>query len=269
MSTTNADKYLAHRYEGELPDLPMPDEPFVREWEAWLNNPEGSDVPPTVKNTFFLSGDADFWLERTFAGRVPVGYARSRDGFKRLVNALYPGAGEIPASVNAFTIKSKRPELEGHRVMLLGRAGYSALPAGDVKIPEEEWLEKSMTIRLNHEACHYFSLRAMGGMRNHALDEIAADCAGQLAAFGTFNAALQRRFFGIADGKILSGGRFSFYVKTLDENAVSMVLEETDAALSTLERYLLANPDMTLKSNRPRLLMKLLSAGIQEIRELQ
>ena len=266
----SACEYLAHRYElGELPSLPLADEPFVREWENWLEN--SKERPSGVKEV--LSGKAtDSWVEKTFAGRIPVIYTRSRAGFERAVHLLYPGgfAAGIPASVNAFTIEAKPPAIRGHRVILLNRSGYSALSGKELGMKEEEWLEKSMTLRLNHEICHYFSLRVLGGMKNHALDEIVADCVGQLAAFGVYRASFQRLFFGISreNGKILPGGRFSFYVKTLHGASVDAVLEETEAALSSLESYLSKEPDMTLEPNRPRLAAKLLTAGISGIRGL-
>ena len=98
----------------------------------------------------------------------------------------------------------------------------------------------------------------------------SADCLGQLAAFGVFRASFQRLFFGISreSGKILPGGRFSFYVKTLSDASVDAVLEETEAALSSLESYLSREPDMGLEPNRPRLAAKLLTAGISGIRGL-
>ena len=273
-SLAPAREYLAHSYKiDEFPNLPLADEPFVHEWEIWLENPEES--PSDVEDILSgLSGEAtSSWLEKTPAGRVPVLCFKSRASFERARNVLYPGGSDIPANVNAFTIKAKHPALSGHRVILLNRAGYSALSGKELGMEEEAWLEKSMTLRLNHEICHYFSLRVLGSMRNHILDEIAADCVGQLAAFGTFKASLQKLFFGISkmsqeDGEILPGGRFFFYVKKLRGASVGVVLEETEAALWSLESYLSRNPDMTLEPNRSRLVTNLLTAGISGIRIL-
>jgi len=261
-------EYLAHRYESDaLPDLPLADERFVREWKSWLKTP--NKAPSGVKD--ILSDEATIsWIENTSAGRIPVIYTRLRANFESAVDLLSPGsfASGIPASVNAFTIKAKHPALSGHRVILLNRSGYSAVSGNELGMEEDVWLEKSMTLRLNHEICHYFSLRVLGGMRNHALDEIAADCVGQLAAFGSFSVSFQKLFFGISQGSVLPGGRFFFYIKALPDASVNAVLEETEAALFSLESYLSRNPDMTLESNRPRLLAKLLTAGISGIRGL-
>ena len=56
--------------------------------------------------------------------------------------------------------------------------------------------EKSYQIRLRHESVHYETLRLLGGMKNHALDEILADCLGQMEAFGEFSAERQRILLG-------------------------------------------------------------------------
>ena len=272
MDYTQSREYLAHRYELDaLPDFPLADEPFVHEWKIWLENPNES--PPDVKD--ILSDDATAsWLEKTSAGKIPVIYTRSRTSFERVHGVLYPGgfAAGIPMSVNAFTIKAKHPALPGHRIILLNHSGYSALSGKELGMEEEMWIEQSKTLRIYHEICHYFSLRVLGGMRNHLLDEIAADCMGQLAVFGVFRASLQRLFFGISQeggsGKILPGARFSFYVKKLPGASVDMVLEETLSALSSLENYLTRKPDMTLEPNRPLLVTKLLTAGISGIRGL-
>jgi hypothetical protein len=55
----------------------------------------------------------------------------------------------------------------------------------------------------------------------------------------------------------------------LRSDSVTEVLEETNAAIRGLESYLLRNPDMIHESNRPRLIIKILSAGIKGMRDLQ
>ena len=80
-------------------------------------------------------------------------------------------------------------------------------------------------------------------MKNHALDEVVADCSGQLAALGRYDASLQRKFFGLKgfdlkDGGIAPGGRLGFYVKNLPEGAVSLVCRKVEEALDGLERFL-------------------------------
>jgi hypothetical protein len=163
-------------------------------------------------------------------------------------------------------------------VICLAEAGYSALSGKDVGVENEEWLEKSAAIRLHHECCHYFTLRALGGMKNHALDEVTADCVGQLAAFGRYDASLQRKFFGLKDfdlkdfdlkdGGIVQGGRLGFYVKNLPEGAVPLVCRKVGEALDALEGYLEKNAEMAETSRRPELIVKLATLGLAGIAEL-
>jgi hypothetical protein len=211
--------------------------------------------------------------QESYGNSVTASYPlyTGRENFERLV-ALLSAQNErrpLPVSVNAFTVPAKATEFREHRVICLARAGYSALSCTDVGLTDDEWLEKSLTIRLNHECCHYFTLRALGGMKNHALDEIVADCVGQLAAFGCFSADMQRRFFGISKGTLSPEGRLSFYVRTLPSGAVTRVCSEVDRALDGLERYLSENPDERLENSRPSLIMRLASAGIKGIGDLR
>jgi hypothetical protein len=264
-----AEQYLAHHYEANSSAAFLSDEFFVEDWEAWLSNPNESPIPDEAK-IILSGGSVHAWIESTPAGRLPVIYTVRREDFVRLSAMLYHGEPQTPppASVNAFTITSKLPEIKGHRFILLHKAGYSSISGCEIGISEEEWLEKSMKLRLHHECCHYFTLRALGGMRNHALDEITADCVGQLAAFGGFSASLQRLFFGLSDSGFEPGGRFGYYVKKLSEGAVREVCGSVNRALLRLEKYLAENSAMTDEQNRTNLIVKLASAGIRGIEGL-
>jgi hypothetical protein len=105
-------------------------------------------------------------------------------------------------------------------------------------------------------------------MKNHALDEVVADCVGQLSAFGCYDAALQRKFFGLKDGKITPGGRLGFYVKHLPEGAVPLVCRKVEEALDSLESYLAQNTEMAHTDRRPELIVKLAALGLAGIAEL-
>jgi hypothetical protein len=280
-----AEQYLTHRYdppEGLSPHergvsdylanqsaVLLDDEPFVADWEAWLNDPSGSPFPDEAKD-ILLSGSVRAWITHSPAGRLPVIYTSCREDFVRLSAGLYRGEPQElpPASVNAFTITSKLPKIEGHRFIILHKAGYSSISSDTIGVSEGEWLEKSMKLRLHHECCHYFTLRVLGGMRNHALDEIIADCVGQLAAFGIFSASLQRLFFGLLDVGFEPGGRFGYYIKKLSKGAMREVCESVNKALLRLEKFLAENQAATVEQNRASLIIKLASAGIIGMEEL-
>jgi hypothetical protein len=270
IDTVMADKYLEHKYGvPEKEDFPLPDEEFVSEWDAWLRDRCG-DFPEEIRAPLTSPGTR-VWLEKTPAGGIPVVYAEDRRTFERLTALLSMEDETRPlqASVNAFTVPAKHPRFAGHRVICLARAGYSALSAEEAGFSSEaEWAEKSASIRLNHECCHYFTLRVLGGMKNHALDEVTADCAGQLSAFGCYDASLQRKFFGLREGGIAEGGRLGFYVRRLSEGAVSMVCRKVEEALYGLEAYLTKNAEMARRDRAPELIIKLSTLGLRGIAEL-
>jgi hypothetical protein len=266
MGTNAADAYLKHRYKApERNDFPLPDEAFVSEWNAWLNG--GKDTFPEEVGRLLSGAGTRVWLEATPAGRIPVVYAEERRTFERLTGILSAEdeSGPLPASVNAFTVPCGHPSFNGHRVICLTKGGYSALSAESVGMSGDEWMEKSASLRLYHECCHYFTLRALGGMKNHALDEIVADCAAQLAVFGHYSPSLQRKFFGLNEGRVSPSGRLGFYLKKLPEDAVSLVCRKVDEALNGLESCLEENAGMSLASRGPELIIELASLGIDGI----
>ena len=268
MDAFMAEKYWGHRYKApEQQDFPLPDEGFISEWDAWIKGRD-NNFPEEVR-ALLSEESARVWLEETPAGKIPVVYTKNRRTFERLT-AILSGEdnSKPPASVNAFTISAKHPLFKGHRVICLAQGGYSALSGESVGMADEAWVEKSAVIRLHHEGCHYFTLRALGGMKNHALDEVVADCAGQLAAFGRYDASLQRKFFGLEKNEkdllvcIAPGGRLSFYVKTLPKDAIPLVCQKIDEALEGLESYLENNAEMTKTSRRVELILKLATLGL-------
>ncbi|MDR3354883.1 MAG: hypothetical protein LBO21_07580 [Synergistaceae bacterium] len=265
-----ADKYLDHKYERPKNcDFPLPDEVFTFKWVAWLEGRE-NDFPDDVSD--LLSGERTrVWLEETPAGRIPVVYTEDRKAFEKLIAILSMEKDDqtLPPSVNAFTVPCKHPKFRGHRVIFMGRAGYSALSGESVGMGEDEWLEKSGKIRLRHECCHYFTLRVLGGMKNHALEEVVADCVGQLSALGRYDASLQRKLFGLERvDRIAPQGRLGFYVRNLPEEAVRLVCRKVNEALDALEDYLEKNSEMTFASRSPELVVKLATLGLCGIAEL-
>ena len=273
MDMLMADKYLDHRYP--MPErhfFPLPDEAFASQWAAWL---EGRNIGfPGDVCALLSEPGVRVWREATPAGGIPVVYAEDRRVFEKLTAILSAEDEErtLPASVNAFTVPAKHPGFAGHRVICLAKAGYSALSCEDVGIEgleDEEWMEKSATIRLRHECCHYFTLRVLGGMKNHALDEVIADCVGQLSAFGRYSASLQRKFFGLKDGSVLLGGRLKFYMKKLSEGAIPLVCRKVEEALDSLEKYLGKIDEAASEARGPELIVKLAALGLAGIAELE
>ena len=254
----SAADYLKHFYEisDALPELPLADEPFISTWTRSASGvePRGREALDFLVDGLGLPIDDFRWNNvdalqlgfiQTLAGRLPLITTASHTDF-RSMEALVNGRGEalaLPATVNAFTIQARAMQIRRHRLILLNRAPYSNIPANALGFAEDEWLARSQRLRLRHECAHYETLRLFGGMANHALDEIAADALGQLAAFGNFDADRQRLFFGLERGRGVCHGRLSFYCQTVcpEERetvyrSVDRLLDDTAAELGRLIR---------------------------------
>ena len=242
----SAEEYLRHHYEipKKFPLLPLPDEDFV---SAWQEN-RGVDVLNFLGENLKLPVEKFAWknvsalaieFNQTQGGKLPIVKTANHDDFCQMV-ALLSGreAKKYPLTVNAFTLPCKAISILRHRVILLNSAPYSNISAEKLNLTQDEWLKKSNLIRLRHESAHYETLRLLGGMKNHALDEILADCLGQIAAFGNFDADRQRLFFGLHGDKC--DGRLQFYCRNVftDElpkiyHAVNLFLEEISKRIKT------------------------------------
>jgi anti-sigma regulatory factor (Ser/Thr protein kinase) len=111
--------------------------------------------------------------------------------------------------------------------------------AGEIGLGDADWLERSLVLRREHECTHLFTQRAFGAMRNHALDELLADFAGLLAAFGEYRPELARRFLGVEPGGgYRTGGRLQNYrgQPSLSDAAFAVLVRLVDAAVAGLER---------------------------------
>lgn len=239
-----ADTYLFHCYAiPETPSvLPLADEAFASVWkeaEGAAARKFLSEIVDRDIALFPLQQEETLRIlfAETLGGRLPVIVTDNRDDFLR-VEALLNGREDLedfPVTVNAFTMQARAKNIRNHRVILLGQAPYSNVPANLLGIEEEEWIERSCLLRFAHECAHYETLRLFGGMQNHALDEIVADAMGQLEAFGNFSAARQRLFFGLEQGTGRCTGRLSFYCRNVLPWERTEVYRAVDATLDFLE----------------------------------
>ena len=206
------EEYFAHCYEVPqiLPNLPLADEKFLVKWRETQDDAINF-LSELYGRELNLHGTIKISFAQTLAGKLPVIDTENHDDFTILAAWLMNREKKVlPETVNAFTIPAKING-EPHRIILLNRAPYSNVPAEKLSLTEQDWLKKSHALRLKHESAHYETLRLFGGMKNHALDEILADCLGQIAAFGNFNADRQRLFFGLEKGGDKCTGRLQFY----------------------------------------------------------
>ena len=241
------DEYLSHSYSvPEMPSvLPLPAETFVASWKE-AEGKEALDFLTEItgrSNKIVPLKDKDalrIFLKETLGGPIPVITTENQKDF-RSVEALLNGRNvlsDFPITVNAFTLVARANKISGHRVILLGQAPYSNVPAQQLGLEEGVWLERSFRLRLAHECAHYETLRLFGDMQNHALDEIVADVIGQIAAFGDFSAERQRLFFGLEKGTGRCTGRLSYYCRGVLPWEKETVYRSVDAVLDVLEEQI-------------------------------
>jgi hypothetical protein len=222
------------------------------------------------------------------AGRIPVLLIRGRAEFVALVRALgrRNEPSPVPDSQGALMIggfnnwarirelRSRgeemeqilpRKELYQDRFILLSDGPYSAVPAADLGLGEDEWREISLAIRRDHECAHYFTRRLFGSMRNHAHDELMADWAGLVAATGSFRADWFLRFLGLEDPSCYRpGGRLDLYRgdPPLSDEAFRLLHDVIRSAALNLESS--DAPTATLE-DRARMLAALASLRLDEL----
>lgn len=123
-------------------------------------------------------------------------------------------------------------------LIVLSCGPYSNVSADAVGLTEEEWLEKSLTIRMYHECTHFVCRRLFPENKDAVRDELVADAVGVYAAFGKVDRALIELFMGIQNNAYV-GGRLENYTDT-----PQALIPEISAVLSTLEQVAAQNSPM-------------------------
>ncbi len=215
-------------------------------------------------------------LHPSIAGTVPIISASARTDFETLVQAFTARSEPIPlppsmgaclvAGLNDWArIHAHRAAWEAgggtdwtaqmrrftavkanyqDRFLLLSRGPYSDVPAAAVGLGETDWLERSFAIRREHECAHYFTLRVFGGLQHNVLEELLADLAGLLAAFGAYDPGLALRFLGLEDPDHLRpGGRLENYRGELSDPAFEVQQRLSRRAVAALARRVAGLPD--------------------------
>jgi hypothetical protein len=116
-----------------------------------------------------------------------------------------------PTWREAFARIKNSPDLYQDRFILLSDGPYSAVPAAELGLADDEWRRKSLILRRDHECAHYATRRLFGSMKNHLHDELIADYAGIVAAEGRFRADWFLRFVGLDGESPRPGARALIY----------------------------------------------------------
>lgn len=216
-----------------LPQLRFPIAAGTSQREDYRAATRRGEFPDTTACAIEFTAPERIRLEfyPTAAGRLPVLTAPVRADFERLLQALTARnePEPIPASMGACIVggynnfdrihrhrerwrhshgpfadwssEFKRYTADKRnyqdRFVLLSEGPYAAVPAADLGLDPELWLERSWQLRAAHECTHYLTARVLGSMRNNLLDELAADYVGILTAFGHYSAPMAERLLGV------------------------------------------------------------------------
>ncbi len=248
-------------------------------------------------------------VHATVAGAVPVVAAAAREDFVTLVRALAarnePVA--VPAAMGACLVKGltnwHRVELHRRRwreeagsrgdatddaawqeemgrlaadkdayqdrLLLLSAGPYSAVGAAEVARDEASWRAESLAIRREHEAFHYLTLRLCGLLRSNLLDELLADMAGLLAAWGGYGGAAARRFLGVDRlPELRPDARLLAYAgdPPLSPPSLQVAARLAAAATANLERVAAGRPEAARSpAGRAALLLALAQGTLEEL----
>jgi hypothetical protein len=246
----------------------------------------------------------ELWVDDGPAGPVPVLVARHRPDFVRLVQALTcrnePEA--VPPAMGACLVKgladwervaayrrgweegrgapasdeewaaemaaglAPRKELWQDRLILLSDGPYSAVPAAEAGLDEAAWQRASRAVRLAHESFHYLTLRLAGSIRSHLLDELVADYAGLVAAFGRYDAHLALRFLGLDRlPETRPEGRLLVYRGSLSDGALEVLGRLVAAAARALAALPVREAPGAPAAARARTLVALAGLGLDGI----
>lgn len=173
----------------------------------------------------------------------------------------------IDWSDEMLRIFTHEPQLFKDRYILVMKAPYSSVDVHEIDWggSEEEWLQISFRIRLEHEFTHYAVKRIFNVMRSHVWDEVIADFMGITFALNDFHPGLFLRFFGLdTKGQILPNARIRHYTQYISPDLVQKICELLVDVSSGLKNFYLS---YEVKNDRMKLLYDLSQLSLLEMAE--
>ncbi len=220
-------------------------------------------------------------LHTSIAGNVPVLFVADDEDFVKLVQCLLHknNPAPVPQSMGALlangvnnwdrihTLKDKwllnnpaetwnqkfltnilpNPGLYKDKLIMLSTKPYSNVPAARLGLTEAEWASYSLSIRLEHECTHLYTLNRYGCASNNLHDELIADYIGISKTIGAYYKEWMLAFMGLEEYPAYrKGARLENYLGdanliaeqfgqliTVIKNAIESIAR-FDAALGTI-----------------------------------
>lgn len=224
IETEELNAYITNRFTRRITNS-EPDESYSDTWELWLAENESAcdilntHIIPKMPVNFSQPEEIIIRIENTFAGKIPIVILGNDSDFENfIVNAACHGRRPDDISqMGASFMYGKKI-----RMLVLSKKFYSNTPAERVNLSREEWRNKSMLLRLEHETVHYYTKKFYGTASNNIHDELIADFFGMRKAFGHYDADLFCYFMGI-DGS--HKGRLSLYTAGMNDSTKDKIAD--------------------------------------------
>lgn len=225
------EEYIANRFKRQ-PEI-IYDDSFLSQWQEYIDMKALYSEAEILNKYIIYKRPVKFrepeniTLEifASAAGDVPViilGNASDFEDF--IVNLVYKGSRPDNISqMGASFIYGKN-----QRLLVLSKKFYSNTEPEYLGLSPEEWREKSMIIRREHECTHYYTKRFYGSASNNLHDELIADFMGMYEAFGSYNAKLFQHFI---------GNRLSLYTANLSQEVRDLIAQTACICSDYLEGF--------------------------------
>lgn len=237
------------------PQLNFPIEQDIFFSEEYKNATLKGQINPTFNNEIGLVQPEDILLKihNSIAGKIPVLIIPNNEDFIKIIQALFHKNNpvNIPDSMGASfvnglnnwarlnalkynwmeknpfgnwahefvcNVKPNPPKFKD-KLIILSTKPYSNVQANCLNLKKDEWKSHSLTIRLEHECTHLYTLQKFGVMSNNLHDELIADYIGICKAFGSFNKEWMFHFMGLENYPIYrKGARLENYLGDLNNS---------------------------------------------------
>lgn len=213
-------------------------------------------------------------LHKSIAGSVPVLVVTDEKDFVRLVQCFLHknNPAPVPQSMGAMlangvnnwerihALKAKwlvdnpaetwnqefstnilpNPGLYKDKLIILSTKPYSHVPADRLGLTKAEWAIYSLSIRLEHECTHLYTLHRYGCATNNLHDELIADYIGISKTIGTYNKEWMLAFMGLEDYPAYrKGARLENYLGSADLTAdqFSRLTTLIKSAIESIARF--------------------------------